>query len=171
MAWERMSEGMRTLPVALTDAQMAEVGHELGELHAKITDAEEHRSSVMRDLKAGIDAQRASATKMALTLASRTRNDNVPVRADVNFAENAVRIVRLDTDEVVETRALTVEEREKLSQKTLTGTPPATDLAAEPRKTIRRRKGQAALDSDGLPENDAIAALRGLARYAVERKH
>ena len=24
---------------------------------------------------------------------------------------------------------------------------------------------------DGLPENDAIAALRGLARYAVERKH
>lgn len=24
---------------------------------------------------------------------------------------------------------------------------------------------------DGLPENDAVAALRGLARYAVERKH
>ena len=24
---------------------------------------------------------------------------------------------------------------------------------------------------DGLPDNDAMAALRGLARYAVERKH
>mgnify|MGYP003544851555 CR=1 FL=1 len=24
---------------------------------------------------------------------------------------------------------------------------------------------------DGLPENEALAALRGLARYAIERKH
>ncbi len=161
MGWERLSEGVRTLPVALTDAQMAEVGHDLGELHAKIAEAEAERAAVMKDLKAGIDARKAEATRLASTLASRTRNDDVPVRSEFNFDENAIRITRIDTHEIVETRAMTTEERTKLAQQPIP-VPIAEDaamaglLAGEPAKraaSIRRRKGKpdVRLDADGLP--------------------
>lgn len=159
MAWERLSEGVRTLPVALTDAQMAEVGHDLGELHATIADAEAHRAAVMKDLKAGIDARKAEATKLASTLASRTRNDDVPVRAEFNFDENAIRVIRIDTLEIVETRAMTTEERTRLAQQPLpvpAGEEKAgTVIDLEPKRAaaIRRRRGKpdVRLDADGLP--------------------
>ena len=159
MSWEKHSEAVRTLPVPLTDAQMAEVGHELGDLHAKIVAAEEDRATLMKALKAAIDAQKAEAGKLAHTLAERTRDDTVPVRVEVNFPENALRIVRMDSGEVVETRALTPEEREKLSQRPLPGTVPENVVPMDPnRRVVRRRKGQPDVDVDGLPPEPDPAA-------------
>lgn len=116
MDWEIITETTRGLPVSLTDEEMAERGYQLGKLEREIREREENRRSVMRDLKAQIDADRGRAVELAETLESRTEDRAVPVRIEGSFSGNVVRVVRVDTGEVVEERAMSADERAKLTQ-------------------------------------------------------
>lgn len=116
MDWELITETTRGLPVTLTDEEMAERGHQLGKLEREIREREEHRRSVMKDLKAQIDADRGRAVELSETLESRTEDRAVPVRIEGSFAGNVVRVIRIDTGEMIEERAMSADERAKLTQ-------------------------------------------------------
>jgi len=138
MDWELITETTRPLPVALTDEEMADRGHALGKLEREIREREENRRSVMRDLKAQIDADRGRAVELSEALERRSEDRAVPVRVEGSFAGNVVRVVRVDTGEMVEERAMSADERAKLTQ-------------SEIPLTKRRAAGHLSVVDDELP--------------------
>lgn len=100
------------LPVPLTQEQMRERADELVELHEKKREVEEASKASAkryRDTKAALELELDAAVAQ---LRDGTEMRTIECRQDKDFARNTITITRLDTNEVVDERAMTGADRQ-----------------------------------------------------------
>jgi hypothetical protein len=102
----------RTLRCRLTERELLERGHRLASLHAEISSLEDARRSSASEYKSQIDLAEAQLSAIAREVRSGAQERQVEVRREKDFDRNVEEVIRLDTGEVVETRALTPQERQ-----------------------------------------------------------
>ena len=100
------------LECILTEKEIATYSGELARLTQEQAEIESRKKQITADFKAKIDACIATTRVIARKVSSGKEMRDVEVRWDYNYRENVKTLFRLDTGEIVDTKALTESERQ-----------------------------------------------------------
>lgn len=103
----------RTIPVKLTDKEKAKISTEHVETLDKITAKEEEKKTADAAIKGDIALLEEAAKKLADIIRAGTQDRELEVDVVYDWKTNEVRVVRVDTKEVVTQRAMSYEERQR----------------------------------------------------------
>lgn len=101
------------LPVKLTETEIKERGRKLAHLYEEIEIAEIGKAAAARASKDRIETLQAEAGAIARVIRSGQEDREVQVQEEKDYSEGVCRMKRLDTGEVVETRAMTPQELQR----------------------------------------------------------
>lgn len=102
----------RILPCRLTDTELLERGAQVADLVRELEAAEDAKKEAASEAKAKIDSLDGRIGSLARELRERMSYRSVEVKREKDFGRNCEEVVRLDTGEVIETRALDPGERQ-----------------------------------------------------------
>lgn len=119
----------RKLPVPVPDHELLAAGHELGQLLVDKAAIEEQARGVAATYRERVKELDKRITQLQGTVATGTRHENVDCNVFGSWDSNAIRVVRSDTDEVIDERALEPDERRELEQTSIPTRPSDEDLA------------------------------------------
>ena len=102
----------RNLKCMLTQDETRTYGIELARENAAKDEAEERKKEVDAQLKAEIESHSTRALSIARKINNGYEYRDVECTLDCNYTKNSATIRRTDTGEVIETRAMTQEERQ-----------------------------------------------------------
>lgn len=103
----------RELPCRLTYPELDRYRDELARLTTEETEIEERKKEVVSDFKARLDKCSAERRLIARKISTKQEHRQVECRWIRDFDSNRAELIRLDTMEVVDVRALTAEERQQ----------------------------------------------------------
>jgi len=103
----------RTIPVKLTDKEKAKISTEHVETLDKIAAKEEEKKTADAAIKGDIALLEEAAKKLADIIRAGTQDRELDVDVIYNWRTNEVQVVRADTKEVISTRAMSYEERQR----------------------------------------------------------
>jgi len=103
----------RALRCNLKDEERLELGQRLAREQQNLAQTEDRKAEVASTIKAEIEAHRATINALSRTLNNGYDYRDVDCDIILNFESNAVMLVRVDTGEVVESRAMSAEERQR----------------------------------------------------------
>lgn len=110
--YEELRETVRQLAVPLADGELLRLGSDLASVNQEIETHAAKEKDVKSQLKAERDSLESRRTKISALV--RAREERREVRCSVRFLDSEqVQVVRLDTDEVVETRQPTAGELQR----------------------------------------------------------
>lgn len=108
------------LPVKLTEPELALRAQELASAERTLDDAEKRLDNFVeaaKGTKKGIETEiadaRGSVRQLARVVRDRKEDRQVPILEDSDFEAGAVNTYRTDTNEIVATRGMTPEERQR----------------------------------------------------------
>jgi hypothetical protein len=111
---------MQLLPVKLTEAEVAIRAQELAAAEGRLSEAEKRLERHITAAKAAregiteeIQDERSAVRHLAEIVRARREDRDVPVVEEQDFDAGAVHTVRTDTGEVVATRGMTPDERQR----------------------------------------------------------
>jgi hypothetical protein len=102
----------RTLPCKLTPAELDQRRDRLVELTLKETEAEQAKKDAAKAHNTAIAEIKSEAKEVSLEIHDRAELREVEVRREKDFVQGFENVIRCDTGEVVEIRALTPQERQ-----------------------------------------------------------
>lgn len=102
----------RTVQVVLTQKELLDIGQEMARSQRLLNDAEGRKAEVAAQIKAEIEGFRNTISDLAMKISQRYEYRTVDCEIVKDFEGNRVDVVRLDNGEVIETRAMTAEERQ-----------------------------------------------------------
>lgn len=109
-----ISEEVRRIPVNLTDKELLEKGDELADVLRKIECEETHTELIKADIKARMAALEAQRSNVVMLITNKQELRDVRCSIVVDRKNKGmVKIVRNDTGEVVGTREITGDERQR----------------------------------------------------------
>lgn len=162
----------RVLPVELTDKEIQERGEDLADLEQQLQGAREESAADAARWRERKKALAISITKASGVINARQEDREVSCELRPDYRRNVMETVRLDTDEMVEERALSFDERQQelgLGGKAKKEEPEAEDdgdhpgpfatLGDLPAPKKERRKRKKADESNGVGEDNAEAGL------------
>lgn len=103
----------RNLPVQLSSEVLIEKGQELAHLGVEIEQKKEARSDAAKAAKREIDELEARRSVLQNAVASGAEECPVECRREGCWDANAIRIIREDTGEIIERRAMEADERQE----------------------------------------------------------
>jgi hypothetical protein len=101
------------LSCKLTGSEVASYADQAANLALVRDQKEEARVQAQKDAKAAIDELDGSISAFLRKVRDKSETREVVVETVFGFSENAVRVVRLDSGEVVSERAMTYDERQE----------------------------------------------------------
>ena len=107
---ERMET--RSLPCRLTDVEILERATHMSELVRELASAEDAKKEAASAAKAQIDKLDGELGAVAREVREKQAYRTVEVRREKDFSRNCEEVIRLDTEEVIETRILDPGERQ-----------------------------------------------------------
>jgi hypothetical protein len=102
-----------TLPVKLTDLEYKEFGIKMGQANQDISKAEDELAAVKSQYKSRIDAAVAERNRISSIINSGVEYRKVDCRITKDFRAGTITIIRMDSHEVVRTRTMGIEERQR----------------------------------------------------------
>ena len=102
----------RTLPCVLTDDELLARGDALARQHAAIKDEEAAQAGEKKRMKEALDELTGEQARLARIVRDKAEPRDVECRIVHDYATQAVQVVRTDTGEVIESRAMTDRERQ-----------------------------------------------------------
>lgn len=161
---------METLSLAcpLTERELLERGARLADLHHDLADLENAKKDTAAAFKARIETIESEAQGLARQIRGRAEYRDVEVKREKDFARNVEEVIRLDSGEVVATRALTPQERQEEMFRTNPDVP-APQPAAHPEVEAAIDRLEAADVTASVGMGDDVRPLR-LARQAKGKK-
>jgi vancomycin resistance protein YoaR len=102
----------RKLPVEITHDELVRKSKKAGELNKKLAGLRVERRDALRVWKDRLKEDQAVLDKMMSDLETGTEDRDVAVHDEYDYRKNKVRVVREDTGETVEERAMTAEDRQ-----------------------------------------------------------
>lgn len=102
----------RVLTCNLGNDELLEIAETLSDTLGIISGLENEKSSSSSRLNASIKVKKEAADNLAKLIKSKVENREVECQFVVNWNENKKDLVRLDTNEIIESNALTQEERQ-----------------------------------------------------------
>lgn len=108
------------LPVKLNPQELALRAQELASAEATLTEREgeltqfvEAAKGTKKQIETAISDARYAVSRLARTVRNRAEDREVPIMEDADYEAGAVNTYRTDTNEVVATRGMTPEERQR----------------------------------------------------------
>lgn len=102
----------RSLPCALTDIELAQRRDKMVELLSHVDELESEKKNNTAALKARIEGVNTDLREIAYEVRTRSELREVEVRREKSFELGQEDVIRCDTGEIVETRALSPSERQ-----------------------------------------------------------
>lgn len=102
----------RTLPVTLTDSELLERGDQLARAHQAVTDEEARQKTEKERMKDALGELEGAVRRLARIVRDKAEDRDVECRIVHDYLANAVQVVREDTGEVIESRAMSDHERQ-----------------------------------------------------------
>jgi hypothetical protein len=102
----------RPCPVRLTEAEKVSFGEALARETALLAETEDNLAAMRSDFKAKAEEHRAQINRISRIIQNGYESREVPCQEKRNFEENSVIVFRVDTGEIVETRAMTDADRQ-----------------------------------------------------------
>jgi hypothetical protein len=102
-----------TLPVKLTDLDYKDFGIKLGQANQEISHAEDELAAVKKQFQSRIAAAEAKRNEYSAIINSGCEYKKVDCHLVKDYSAASITLVRLDTNEVVRTRTMGVEERQR----------------------------------------------------------
>jgi len=103
----------RTLPVILTHDEVRQVGHDLAVTIQDIDSEDRRQTDIKAQMKARLAELTAKQTRLALMVTREEDFRDIEIQAFVND-KGLVEEIRIDTKEVINTRPLLDEERQRM---------------------------------------------------------
>lgn len=94
----------------LTDKELLDYGQMMADSNAEATALEDQLASVKKEYQGRIDAATATAARLGGCIRSGYEHRDVECEEVRNWTDKTVKVIRLDTKEVVESRRMTAEE-------------------------------------------------------------
>ena len=110
---------VRFLPVTLSKDELAIKADELARGFERLKTLEAEKKDANADFKMRIEIQKSEVARLSGVVSSKSEMREVECRTRKNYELGVVETVRVDTDEVVETRAMDVAERQASFAETL----------------------------------------------------
>lgn len=108
-----VKEVPETLPVKLSDTDYKDYAIKIGLASQEIAQAEDNLAAMKSQFKARIDAAVAQRNEFASIINAGVIFKTVKCHLVKNYRENSITVIRLDTGEIVRSRTMTVEERQR----------------------------------------------------------
>ncbi|CAO0822447.1 conserved hypothetical protein [Desulfarculales bacterium] len=108
-----VKETFETLPVKLTDMDYKDFGIKMGQANQDISKAEDELAAVKSQYKSRIDAAVAKRNEYSAIINSGCEYKKVDCHLVKDFQAGTITLIRLDTGEVVRTRTMGMEERQR----------------------------------------------------------
>ena len=102
----------RTLPVDLTDTERMARAMRAAEKQAEFSEIEERKKSTASELGAQVKQLRADIEDLQLAVRTGRENQKVQIETRRNESRRTIETLRLDTFEIIDSRPMTVEERQ-----------------------------------------------------------
>jgi hypothetical protein len=109
-----------SLPVKLTEGELSLRAQELASSESVLSEAEvrleqfiEDAKSTKKVIESEISGARHSVGRLARIVLDRKEHREVPIMEEPDYEAGAVNTIRTDTNEVVATRGMTAEERQR----------------------------------------------------------
>lgn len=103
----------KPLPIQLSVDEKLAINDEAGALNTEIQEMETEEAKRKAAAKTAIQSKRDELSKLLKSMSTGAREAEVEVADVPIFEQNKVEVVRLDTKEVVDTRAMVAAERQK----------------------------------------------------------
>lgn len=103
----------RNLPCRLTEEELRQRGDALAETVQELAAEESRQTDVKAQMKARLTELEAKQTRFAITISRKEEYRDIQCDLFVNADRGLVDVVRRDTSEVVETRPITDDERQR----------------------------------------------------------
>lgn len=100
----------RNLEVPLTDEEIQAKGQELAQLHADANQLRDNKSEIMKKLKGEIDEVEAKIEATAKAIRHKAEERPIECTEARNETKTTIEVIRVDTQEVVASRPMTMEE-------------------------------------------------------------
>jgi hypothetical protein len=100
----------RLLSVPLSDSEWRERAARMARKRSELDRVTEEKKARMAGYKSRLDEIQADISKLARAVETQAEDRDVPIEVKVDTATRMRRVIRLDTNELVEERALTLEE-------------------------------------------------------------
>ncbi len=101
---------MRTLPVRLADDELLGYGDEAARLFAAAQHEEDALREHAKETRGFIEQKREHALELLRRVREKSEDREVECERTADFATRKLRVIRMDTGEVVQERALTFDE-------------------------------------------------------------
>lgn len=137
----------RSLPVKLNADEVRAKGEHLAQLRKEAGDVKDEAKSVASLHKAKLDSVETAANHLARDIRDRSELRNVTCYEIPEYAANVVRLHREDNGELVETRAMRIEERQSSLDVMLSGGKASTIGEAVEKVVGKREKKSLAVDA------------------------
>lgn len=108
----RESKVSKHLSCLLSDQEIRTMGQELARANAQKDEAEERKKAVDAQLKSEIESHATRSASLARTINNGYQYKDVECVMRFDYVTNTVTTVRTDTGAVIDTRAMTTEERQ-----------------------------------------------------------
>lgn len=106
-------EFLREVPVDLSAAEIAAKSQELVDFELKLEVQVSDKKSAVADLNAGIKGTKESIAGLVAQLTTKKETRSVKCFERANFSQNLVQVVRADNGVIVETRPMTMADRQE----------------------------------------------------------
>jgi len=106
------STELHTLPCKLTKDEKAQAAKELAEKIDQLEALEETRKATMSEFKSKKENLQAQVLALGRQVREGTKLQSVECQLQLNYSKQRVRLIRLDTNEVIEERPMTDEEKQ-----------------------------------------------------------
>lgn len=103
----------RELPVKLTEAELADRSQRLAQVEGKLRDYNAETKEIGSQRKSVRDQLENELRSLGLVVRSKQEYRPVDIRCEAHFAEGKAIFYREDTDELIESRALTAAEKQE----------------------------------------------------------
>jgi len=133
----RGKEFPKKLRVEMTDAELKKKGKEAGRLKTKLDEVKVKQKAAKDQFKEELEDVRSRLDAVLADLDAGGDERNVKCVEEKDFKRNVVRTIRLDTNEVAETRPMSPEERQEMIASVNGGEARVTD--AKPKRASRKR--------------------------------
>ncbi len=110
---ENRNKTKEYLKCILTEPEIKDAGAMLAKTYSEITELEEQKKSQASDFKAKIDGATAQASILARKIQNGYEFRNIDCEEAWDYEDKVVEVMRLDTGEIIKTRAMTTDELQK----------------------------------------------------------
>jgi hypothetical protein len=120
----RVSTDTRNLKCLLTDDELKVSSEEVARLVQEKNCLEADKKSYASSFKAKIDSTNAAILEQTNKIRNKYEYRNIPCRIELNFTTCRIKVIRMDTHEVIEDRLMTYSEKDS---RTVFDAPKATE--------------------------------------------